>query len=207
MIAHPSADQLVAYADGDAAGVDLAGLARHVVACAQCRETVAELARTRAMLRRSAEERDLPPAPAKWTALSARIASHRRKRGAARWTARLLAASVVGVVLLSQIRSRPDDGGTAAGPAIEDVPTIAAGDDEAIALLSRAVAEGRGRLPSSEQQAMDAVLRSIDDAVRHTRSELRADPSDPWLRSHLGELHRKRVSALQDYVDLIRDQG
>ena len=151
--------------------------------------------------------RGLPPAHERWTALSAKIASHRRHRAAVRWTAGLLAASVVGIVVLSQIRARSGERGAAAGPVIQDVSTLGTGDDEAIALLSRAVAEGRGRLPSSEQKAMDAVLHSIDEAVRHTRSALRADPSDPWLRSHLGELHRKRVSALHDYVDLIRDHG
>jgi hypothetical protein len=207
MVTHPSADELIAFADGDAAGVDLAGLDRHVAACAPCRQRVEELARTRAALRRSAEERGLPPAHERWSALSAEIASHRHQRVAVRWTAGLLAASVVGIVVLSQVRTRPGDGGVVAGPAIQDASPLGAGEDETIALLSRAVAEGRGRLPSSEQQAMDAVLRSIDEAVRHTRSALHADPSDPWLRSHLGELHRKRVSALQDYVDLIRDHG
>ena len=204
---HPSPDQLVAYADEDAAGVDLADIARHVAACAPCRETVAELARTREALRQTAREHGPSPAHEGWTALSAQIASHRSQRAAVRWTAGLLAASVVGIVVLSQIRGRPDTGDVASGPAIQDVSTPMAGDDEAIALLTDAVAEGRGRLPSSERQAMDAVLRSIDEAVRHTRTALRDDPSDPWLRSHLGELHHKRVSALQDYVDLIRDHG
>ena len=207
MVTHPSRDQLVAYADGDAAGVDFAGLAEHVAACTPCRETVTKLAEMRAVLRQSAEERGLPPAHTSWTALSAKITNHRRNRAAVRRAGGLIAASLVGIVLLSQIRARSGDRGAAAGPTIQDVLALDAGDDETIAVLSRAVAEGRGRLPSSEQQAMDDVLRSIDEAVRHTRTELHADPSDPYLRSHLGELHRKRISALQDYVGLIRDHG
>jgi predicted anti-sigma-YlaC factor YlaD len=206
LLTHPSADALVAYADGDAEGVDLARIAEHVSGCAACREAVAELARVRGVLRESAEK-SLPPPRDGWTALSTKIARHRRDRAAAGWTGGLLAASLAGIVLLSQLRSRPGDGGSPADSAIGDVYPVVSGGDETIVELSRAVARGRGGLPASERQAMEAVLASIDEAVRQTRSALDAEPSNPDLRSHLGELHRKRVSALQDYVDLIRDHG
>jgi predicted anti-sigma-YlaC factor YlaD len=207
MAMHPSTDQLVAYADGDAAGVDLVELARHVAECASCKETVTMLAAMRASLRQSAEERRLPPVRDGWPALSAKIAGRRRERTAVRWTAALMAASVVGMVMLPGVRARFRDRGATAGPAAHDASTLGAGPDETIATLSHAIAEGRALLPSTEQQAMDAVVHSIDAAIGRTQSALAADPTNSYLRAHLDELHRKRISALMDYVDLIRDHG
>jgi hypothetical protein len=198
-------DQLVAYADGDTAGVDLADLARHVAECASCKEIVTVLTATRESLRRSSESR-VPPPRDGWAALSARYARHRRRERAVRWAGGLMAASLVGVVVLSGVRERFSDPGDTAGPATYDA-TRSASADETIAALSQVVVEGRSRLPSTELHAMDAVVHTIDEAIRQTQSALAADPADPLLRTHLAELHRKRVSALRDYVDLIRSQG
>ena len=117
-----------------------------------------------------------------------------------------MAASLVGAVVLSGVRGHLRDPGDTADPAAYDMSRSPSAD-EAIATLSHVVVEGRGRLPSTVLHAMDAVVHSIDEAIRQTQSALAADPADPLLRAHLAELHRKRVSALQDYVDLIRDQG
>ena len=206
MARHPGMDQLVAYADGDTASVDLVDIARHVAECASCRETVTVLATTRESLRQSSERRVLPPVRDGWTELSARYARHRRRERAIRWAGVLMAASLVGVIVLSGVLERFRDPGDTAGPGTYEA-TRSASRDETIATLSRVVVDGRSRLPSTELHAMDAVVHSIDEAIRQTQSALAADPADPLLRTHLAELHRKRVSALQDYVDLIRDQG
>src|SRR5688500_5925852 len=142
MARHPGIDQLVAYADGDTASVDLGDLARHVAECASCRETVTMLTTTRESLRQSSERHVPPPAREGWAALSARYARHRRRGRAVRWAGALMAASLVGVVVLSEVRGRFHDPGDSPRLATYDA-TRSASADETIATLSRVVAEGR----------------------------------------------------------------
>jgi hypothetical protein len=79
--------------------------------------------------------------------------------------------------------------------------------DSAATALWRAVVAGRDRLSANELRMMGELVGPIDGAISQTRAALTSDPGDPFLLAHLADLQRKRVSALNDFVDRIRSKG
>lgn len=77
---HPTDDALVAFADGDATGIDDGAIRQHVERCDACAATVAALRDTRLSVHRAAAASPPPPFRGDWNALAARIESRRTSR-------------------------------------------------------------------------------------------------------------------------------
>ncbi len=203
---HPDSTQLVAYADGDTS-VDVNAIAAHLRVCADCNETVQTLSAVRDLVRDAAtNDRGQPPRE-DWDSLAIAIRRRARARTAFTWTLGLAAASLVAAALWTSTRQSPLDQPRATSVLAPNIPSVAGKPDTAVALLSRAVAAGRSHLSAEELHTLDALVRPIDVAIRQTQAALNSDPKDSFLRTHLAELHRKRASALGDFVDLIRSRG
>jgi anti-sigma factor RsiW len=207
VVIHPDPDQLVAYADGDGTSVDLGAVGEHVRQCTACGAEVRALGAVRDVVR-DAANRDRPPAPqSDWGTLAAAIHRRERTRAALRWVTGLAAASIVGAALLTGTRRSGPTEPEAAVSQTRAIPRVDTTSDSAATALWRAVVAGRDRLSVNELRTMGELVVPIDGAIRQTRDALRRDPTDPFLLAHLAELQRKRVSALNDFVDRIRSRG
>jgi hypothetical protein len=90
-------------------------------------------------------------------------------------------------------------------PAIR--PSAPASEDAAVATVERTLERWQTRLSPSELRAANHVVDGVDLAIRQTREELAKDPGNAFLRDHLVQLRRKRISALETFVNLARDRA
>lgn len=214
-------DRLSEYLDGDLLTGERAALEQHLLACAECRATLAELRR---VVARAQALDDTPPASDLWPAIARRIGSSsgadvpdvidlsaRRARRRVSFTLPQLAAAGIALMLVSggvvwRALSRADTP-VAVTPA--PTPVVAApngvpvvfGDnepyDQVIARLERLLVEHRGALDTATVLILEKNLEIIDRAIAESRAALAADPANVYLNHHLARTMRRKVDLLR----------
>lgn len=210
MADHPTPDLLLAVADGDRLGADFAAVSEHVANCAECRDVVSDLQRVRTAVRVAHLEQKADGGEHTWPVLAARIDAHRSRRSLRVVSAAGLVAAAVLLTMLAQsvrrshapLRQASDS--VLLRMAMSQAPVS---DETAAATLERTLESWRARLSPVELRAMSGVVDGVEMAIRQTRAELAKDPGNAFLRDHLTELRRKRISALETFIDLARDRG
>ncbi|MEQ1831493.1 MAG: anti-sigma factor [Candidatus Eisenbacteria bacterium] len=214
--------QLSDYLDHDLARDDFDAVERHLVSCADCRDTLTALA---AVKTRAASLVD-PPAPTDlWAGIESRIGTAgsssaaprsrpvvvelpRRSRAswfAPQWVAAAAVFAVVAAAALYGARGqfapalRPDPvavqpgAGAQAAAASFDADQI----EGEIGQLQAALDRGRGKLDPKTVQVLEDNLRIIRKATEDAKAALEADPANVDLQDYLaGSVQRK--------LDLVR---
>lgn len=214
-------DRLSEYLDGDLLTGERAALEQHLLACAECRATLAELRR---VVARAQALDDTPPASDLWPAIARRIGSSsgadvpdvidlsaRRARRRVSFTLPQLAAAGIALMLVSggvvwRALSRADTP-VAVTPA--PTPVVSAPDgvpvvfgdnepyDQVIARLERLLVEHRGALDTATVLILEKNLEIIDRAIAESRAALAADPANVYLNHHLARTMRRKVDLLR----------
>jgi hypothetical protein len=217
--AQPLLDEL---ADGGALpDTEAAALHRHLTGCAACRAELdglrALVARTRALPRDRAPERDL------WPDIAGQL---QRRSPARRWlvaaalpaaAALLLVAGTLGPRLLRPrgtdggsgppVATRPIDrpGTTASAPAVDPEAPLAEEQryQEAVAALRAALLARRGSLSPATLEVVEHNLEVVDEALREIRQALRADPGNALLSQLLSSTNQQKIDVLQRMLALV----
>lgn len=214
-------DRLSEYLDGDLLTGERAALEQHLLGCAECRATLAELRR---VVARAQALDDTPPASDLWPAIARRIGSGsgadvpdvielsaRRVRRRVSFTLPQLAAAGIALMLVSggvvwRALSRADTP-VAVTPA--PTPVVSAPDgvpvvfgdnepyDQVIARLERLLVEHRGALDTATVLILEKNLEIIDRAIAESRAALAADPANVYLNHHLARTMRRKVDLLR----------
>jgi hypothetical protein len=201
MADHPTSDLLLALADGDRLGADFGAVSEHVANCADCKTVVMALQQVKTAVYVAGADWEARDGKHTWAALSARIVTHRWRHSRIMWTAGLAAAALVMMTLVHGSGRVVMD----TRPAIR--PAAPASEDAAVATVERTLERWQTRLSPSELRAANHVVDGVDLAIRQTREELAKDPGNAFLRDHLVQLRRKRISALETFVNLARDRA
>lgn len=210
------------YVDGDLGEADFQEIELHLAGCAECRREERVL---RALVAQAAALPEaIHPARDLWPELEARL---RGSEGArlvgrprlARWmgpmTVVAAAAAAVVIALSAGIWTR---GRTPVVPAApEGAPQPVAADAVpadlleaereyagATAALMAAIDRQKETLTPETRAALDANLKTIDDALAQVRAALRKDPGNGPLTHMLTSTHQKKLDALQRVVRLNR---
>ncbi len=220
MTADPWTARLSEYVDDELALGEREALERHLPACADCRNTIAELRRVRI---RADALADRPPTADLWPGIAARIgvpastapgasALRTGRRRAFTFTlpqlaaAGLLVAAVgAGTAWLALTGAAVERAGTpvAIGPDPERLPgprarlTAVASYDAAIADLQRVLDANRAQLDTSTIRVLEESLRSIDRAIQRAQTALAAQPGDAYLNAHLAETMRRKLELMR----------
>jgi hypothetical protein len=223
-------DVLSDYLDGEELPLDeRRRIEAHLVECADCRATLAEL---REVTARAATLADTPPGVDLWPGVAARIGDGTRQaedslrrpaivsiRPAARrisFTVPQLVAAGLALMLLS--------GGTvwlarmggsntdfeqlsAQSDTLRDVRAVDAYYDQAIADLQRTMDAGRGRLDPETLRVLETNLQAIDRAIEQCRSALTDDPGSVYLSTHLASAQRRKLTLLRRATALVAAQS
>lgn len=205
--------RLSEYLDGELPAAERGQLERHLEACAECRETLADLRR---VVARAGALDARPPHADLWAGIADRIGTTPPRvvplRRRIAFTVPQLAAaglalllSGAGIAWLTGTR-----GGGSTPPAA--VPTVASGApatprmaarfadasyDQAVADLERVLREHRGALDTTTVRVLEQSLASIDDALGRARAALAADPNNTYLNAHLAETMRRKLDLLR----------
>jgi putative zinc finger protein len=217
-------DRLSEYLDDELPPGQRAELERHLVGCAECSATLAELRR---VVARAHALESTGPAADLWPGIAARIGATPGTRQAARTPGarrfafslpQLLAAGIALMVLSggSVWLLRP---GSAAMPiaSVTGLPAAESGlgtpvswqrraaprYDAAVADLERVLAEGRGRLDTTTVRVLEQNLRVIDQAIEQARRAVAADSANAYLNSHLAETMRRKLELLRQAASLV----
>jgi hypothetical protein len=215
-------ERLSEYLDGELAPSVRAELERHLLHCADCEATLADIRR---VVGRAGSLVDREPPHDLWPGIAQAIgatppggapvvplASARQPR---RWSfslPQLAAASIAlmlasgGAVWLAQSR--------AARPVLVPVPATsvvpvgveprsARGYDAAIADLERVLAEGRGRLDTLTVKVIERNLATIDSAIVEAERAVESDSANVYLNSHLAATMRQKLELLRQAAALI----
>ena len=219
MTADPWTARLSEYVDDALAPGERAELERHLPACADCRNTIAELRRVKI---RADALADRPPTADLWPGIAARIGvpagatpaapTLRTQRRAFTFTlpqlaaAGLLVAAVgAGTAWLALVGDDVERTGTpvAVGSGPESRPgprvrlTAVASYDAAIADLQRVLDANRAQLDTSTIRVLEESLRSIDRAIQRAQAALAAEPGDAYLNAHLAETMRRKLELMR----------
>jgi hypothetical protein len=215
-------ERLSEYLDGELPQSTRNELEQHLLQCAECEATLADIRR---VVGRAGSLVDREPAHDLWPGIAQAIgatppggtkaiplASARRPR---RWTFSLpqLAAASVGLMLMSGgavwlAQSR------VAGPVQPPVPTpsvinvgveprAARGYDAAVADLERVLSEGRGRLDTTTVKVIERNLATIDSAIVEAERAVESDSANVYLNSHLAATMRQKLQLLRQAAALI----
>lgn len=212
------------YTDGELTPGERLAVERHLEACADCREVVADL---RAVVARAAALTDRDPGVNLWPGIAARIGTpqasarvtlHDRAprvspfaRAIMRrvsFTLPQLAAAALALMVLSGglvWMARSGD------PRADFEPVSAEGDraavnavsftdphyDEAVADLEAVLASERGRLDPETIRVVEANLAAIDKAIAQSRDALAADPANVYLNNHLAAARQRKLALLR----------
>jgi anti-sigma factor RsiW len=210
-------DSLSEYADGELTPEDRTELGRHLEGCAECAATLEEIEQVTERARSLA---DWEPGRDLWPAIEARLSSRPPASGTnGDGTPRLpkpwprvvsltwpeLVAAGLAVAALSTAAFWLGTHGERAGTRV-GVPTIS-GDaspasrqddsEAAIAELREALARGRDDLDTSTVRVLEQNLLVIARSIAEARTALAADPANPYLRRHLQETMRRKVSLMR----------
>jgi Putative zinc-finger len=204
-------DRLDDYVDGELSEAEFQEVELHLADCADC---AAEHTFLRELLAGAAE---LPKAVAPprdlWPGIAARLGQRTTKHSY--WLTGLAAAAALLVAVTFAVKPRtpgvtPAAGGVATPVAVEIAttglpPELEAAErdyERATAQLLAAIAQRRATLPPATMAALDANLRSIDQALADVRAAVRADPTNPRLNHLLASTHQRKVETLRQVVKL-----
>lgn len=213
-------ERLSEYIDGGLTREENEALEAHLMTCADCGRTVAEL---RAVVARAGQVIDRPPENDLWPGVASRIAEtpdtvdtvtpHTRRRFSFSMP-QLAAASVVLVLLSSgtvfmmmQRNAQP----IAQAPATTQqrgtvIPanTTAENYDTAIEELERTLASGRSELDTATVRVLEKNLRTIDVAIAEARQALGRDPGNTYLNRYLDKTMQRKVQLLRRATRILR---
>lgn len=213
-------ERLSEYIDGGLTREENEALEAHLMTCADCGRTVAEL---RAVVARAGQVIDRPPENDLWPGVASRIAEtpdtvdivtpHTRRRFSFSMP-QLAAASVVLVLLSSgtvfmmmQRNAQP----VAQAPATTQqrgtvIPanTTAENYDTAIEELERTLASGRSELDTATVRVLEKNLRTIDVAIAEARQALGRDPGNTYLNRYLDKTMQRKVQLLRRATRILR---
>lgn len=219
-------DRLSAYVDEELTPEERAACDAHLIGCADCRATLAELQAVVDSARRfptHAPPADLwpgiagrlePSPPARVVAWSGRRVSFSLPELAL--AASLLVAVSAGVSWLAANRGVATSTGTVAmEPAVRavsepfepvsDVQRATFADaqfDAAVSDLERILAEHRDTLDPRTVRVLERNLQAIDEAIHQARAALDADPANPFLNSHLVDARQRKLELLRRAAQL-----
>jgi anti-sigma factor RsiW len=210
--------RLSEYVDGDLPADERVALERHLVDCAECRETVADLRRLVGLAGTLA---DREPPRELWPGIQRRIAEAEPGAGVLpfrrRWAftvPQLAAAAVLMMVvgagsatLALRGRGAPAPVGVpvaVGGAAVQPVAFAGtASYDAAIADLERVLAEHGDHLDSTTVHVLRQSLSTIDRAIARARAALATDPGDPYLNAHLAETMRRKLNLMRRAATMV----
>lgn len=223
----PWQERLSEYLDGELPPSERTRLEAHLLECAACVSTLAEL---KLVVARAGALNDAPPPEDIWPGIAARIGGLQQIAGAIRpggssaargrrfsFSLPQLAAASIALMLVSggavwvaqrgsALRSEaPIQATSSTSPGAASFEARLASDesftpreyDQAIADLEAALAQGRGRLAPATLRALDENLRIIDRAIADARRALTADPGNAYLSGHLAETMWRKVELLR----------
>jgi hypothetical protein len=215
-------ERLSEYLDGELAPTIRAELERHLLHCAECEATLADIRR---VVGRAGSLADREPTQDLWPGIAQAIgatppggtqaipfASSRRSR---RWSfssPQLAAASIAlmllsgGGVWLAQSRVVRPVQPPAPTPSVINIgvePRAARGYDGAVADLERVLAQGRGRLDTTTVKVIERNLATIDSAIVEAQRAVESDSANVYLNSHLAATMRQKLELLRQAAALI----
>lgn len=210
--------QLSDYLDGDLGPAERAALEAHLEGCEECREALAGLRR---VVARAASLADTAPTADLWPGIAGALgpATGRSDVLAFRPPRRtiplpqalaaglLLAVLAGGSAWLARGRMSPA-APAATAPAPADAggplrPTAVAAPladpryDATVAELRRVLDAGRDRLSPETVAILERNLRLIDAALADAQRALAADPTNPYLTTHLTQTRVRKLRLLQ----------
>jgi hypothetical protein len=210
-------DRLSDYLDGDMDADERAQLEDHLVLCAACSSTLAELS---AVVGRARALRPTEPKHDLWPGIASAIGAGQRPdvlplaaRRARRVTFSLPQLAAATVVLVfgsalagrSFLRSEPDAPVAAApaaiGPAGATLVAQAApppGYAEELERLQLALERGRAQLDPNTVRILEKNLEVIDRAIRESQAALAVDPGNVFLEQHLERAYRGKMDYLRE---------
>lgn len=216
-------DRLSDYLDRELTPAEEAAADEHLLACAACRETLAELREVRARARALAPSH---PDTDLWPAIAAAIGSEsavrptevtplRRPRRYSFSLPQLAAAGIAlaaisgtGVwlaggtggttALVVQADSStatpvPDPAGTVRSASVRATATY----DAAIGDLEAVLESGRAHLDPATIAVLEANLALIDSAIADAQRAIVADPANAYLNSHLARTMQRKLELLR----------
>jgi anti-sigma factor ChrR (cupin superfamily) len=211
--------RLSEYVDDELDAAERRALEAHLIACSDCRETVAELRR---VALKAGALTDREPAADLWPGIARRIGAPVEVAGRARpvapqrWSftmpqlaaaALLLAAVGAGGFWAAQRAMTGDRTPVATGEpvaptegvrvALRDEESTRDKYDRAVAELQQVLAQNRSRLDTATVRVLEESLATIDRALARARAALSQDPSDAYLNAHLAETMRRKIDLLR----------
>jgi anti-sigma factor RsiW len=221
-------DRLSEYLDRELSAADEALADAHLIRCAACRETLAELREVRARARQLA-----PTAPDAdlWPAIAAAIGSEpvvRRTevtplRARRRYTFSLPQLAAAGIALAAitgsgvwlargageaatvvvQADSAAGMQSPEAGTAVRSASLRAAATyDAAIGDLEAILESGRADLDPATVEVLESNLALIDSAIAEAQRAIEADPANAYLNSHLARTMQRKLELLRRAASL-----
>jgi len=207
--------RLSEYIDGELPPNEHQALERHLVECADCRETAAQLRRVTI---RSGALEDRPPRADLWPGIAKRIGVAARDGNEVRmlrrrWAFTIPQLAAAGFALMVVGASSvwlatagdSDVGGPGSAPALTvSHAGFASGAtyDAAIADLERVLAENRDRLDTATVRVLEQSLLLVNRAIERAQTALARDPSDTYLNTHLAETMRSKLNLLRRAADV-----
>jgi hypothetical protein len=216
-------DRLSEYLDRELTAADVAAADEHLLHCAACRETLAELREVRVRARALAPTQ---PDTDLWPAIAAAIGSEsavrrtevtplRRPRRYSFSLPQLAAAGIAlaavtgsGVWLASGNQSgapmavqmdstpatrRPASAATVRSASLQATATY----DAAIGDLETVLQNGRERLDPATMTVLDTNLALIDSAIAEAQRAIASDPANAYLNSHLARTMQRKLELLR----------
>lgn len=216
-------DRLSDYLDGEMSPAERARLEAHVDADPECASALDGL-RQVVNRARSLDERVPATAQRMWTEIASRIGAtppamepQRAPARAGWWSGRRLSLSLpqllaagIALVLLSGAGAWMVRSGRQAAPAV--IP-VAAGNvafasvgatryDEAVTDLAQVLEAERERLNPETVRIVEENLTIIDRAIAQARRALLDDPDSDYLRRHLEQTMRQKLTLLQQVTTI-----
>lgn len=214
-------DKLSEYLDGSLPAPERLAVSQHLEACAECRETLAQLA---TVVEQASSLADAEPTHDLWSGIAGRLGPRvadviemPRRRPERRITLgipQLMAAGIALAILSGTAvwfamrgtpspldQPQPQSAGAAAMMAASTTPPVL---DSAIAELSDVLAQGRGVLDTTTVRILETNLAIIDRAIARARSAIEADPASEYLREHLELTIRRKLELMRSAADLIQ---
>lgn len=216
-------DRLSEYLDRELTPAEEAAADEHLLECAACRDTLAELGEVRARARRLAPshpDTDLWPAIAAaiGTATVVRPTEVTPLRQSRRYTFSLpqLAAAGIALAALSgtgvwlaggsgeapavAVQAEPAPASTTADPGatVRSASTRATETyDAAIGDLEAVLQSGRAQLDPATVAVLETNLALIDSAIAEAQRAIAADPANAYLNSHLARTMQRKLELLR----------
>lgn len=216
-------DRLSDYLDRELTTDEEAAADAHLIHCAACRSTLAELRDVRA---RARELAPTEPDMDLWPAIAAAIGSEsavrhtevRPLRTPRRYSFSLPQLAAAGIALAAVSGTgvwlaRGSDAGTPVAVQADSTPATPAPDgaagvrsaslraaatyDAAIGDLEQVLERGRAHLDPATVAVLESNLALIDSAIAEAQRAIAADPANAYLNSHLARTMQRKLELLR----------